>query len=107
MADSDRVSFSISEGEIGSKKNEDEGDGPRKYSGKLCLDCGVTDASLNPTVAKCVLRTSEISSGFAVTRLLLGYLIEEISCLRLSLRPVKLFIPSQIFFVLFRLCDSS
>ena len=63
MADSDRISFSISGEVIGSKKNEDEGDGPRRYSRKLCLDCGITDANLNPTVAKCVLRTSEISSG--------------------------------------------
>ena len=48
---------------------------------RLRLDGGISDASLCPTVAKCVLRTFEISCGFVVTSLLLGHLIEEISCL--------------------------
>ena len=104
----DKISVSISNGEIGSKRNEDEGDGSkRRYSWKLCLHAGIADANLGPTVAKCVLSTFEISCAFVVTALLLRHLIEEIGCLRLFLLFIRVLIPSQIFFVLLRSMSSS
>ena len=51
--DNDKISSCISSGVTGSKKNEEKGTELGKYLGKSFLDCGIADASIGPTDAKC------------------------------------------------------
>ena len=104
LKERDKISFLISNGVIRSKRNDDKSDGPwRRCSWKRCLHCGIADVSLCPTVAKCVFSTSEISCAFVVTTFLVGHLMEEIARFLLFLRFFRLSMPSQVFFMSFRL----
>lgn len=70
-----------------------------------CRRSGIADASLCLTVPNCVLSTSEISCVFVVTTLLVGHLMEEIAHFLLFLRFIRLLMPYQVFFMLFKLLE--
>lgn len=49
----DKISRCISSCVTGSKKNEEKGTEPGRHLRKSFLDCGIANANLGPTDAKC------------------------------------------------------
>ena len=51
--DNNKISHCISSCVTGSKKNEEKGTEPGRHLRKSFLDCGIANANLGPTDAKC------------------------------------------------------
>ena len=58
--DNDKISCRILSGVTGSKKNEEKGTEFGRYLRKPCSDCGIADANLGPTDAKCEFNTLDM-----------------------------------------------